>query len=413
MGKRKCVRWEKEQKALQELIALRKRGKTYLEVAEYLNKKFGFNITDESVRHAFNKYGKNQNLTEDVSEEVNDDLIEYKGTHEILKDGSHVSDRLILMSREEEKDPEYLLRAHGFDPNKWKLISARNNFWHVYSVEDGQKISYASRITVKPLEEEFSYEDFIEHIKQSKPIQLKLKRQKIDDKRLLEISTYDMHFPISDYNYYKPTQNRIYNKITSRHWEEIVFSIGSDLFHNDDFRGRTASGREIQHVDMEKAWDDARVFYEPLIREATKNSNRVKIIFIKGNHDESMSWAFVQMLKARFPQLDFDDSFQERKIHTFHSVFIGFTHGDKNKKNLHNIFPAEFPKQWAKAKTKEIHVGHLHREDAIDHFGTVVRTLSTRNRTDQWHLDNGYIGSIKRFQLFEYSKTDLESIHYV
>ena len=126
-----------------------------------------------------------------------------------------------------------------------------------------------------------------------------------------------------------------------------------------------------------------------------------------------MSWAFVQYLKARFLQAEFDDSFQERKIHTFGDIFIGFTHGDKARKELHNIFPAEFPMQWAKAKIKEIHIGHLHKEDMKDVYGTVIRTLSTKNKTDQWHRDNGYIGAHKRFMLFEYSLEELESIHYV
>ncbi|MNJ75937.1 hypothetical protein D3C77_731230 [compost metagenome] len=69
--------------------------------------------------------------------------------------------------------------------------------------------------------------------------------------------------------------------------------------------------------------------------------------------------------------------------------------------------------EWAKAKNREIHIGHLHVEDAKDVFGMVIRTLSTRNKTDKWHKDNGYVGAHKRFMLFEYSKSNLESIHYV
>jgi hypothetical protein len=126
-----------------------------------------------------------------------------------------------------------------------------------------------------------------------------------------------------------------------------------------------------------------------------------------------MSWAFVQMLKARFPHIEFDDEIKERKAHCFHQIFIGITHGDKAKKNLHSIFPVEFPIEWSQAKTREIHTGHFHKEDAADVFGMMVRTLATRNKTDQWHKDNGFVGAHKRFMLFEYNESELEAIHYV
>src|SRR5690606_30412773 len=99
----------------------------------------------------------------------------------------------------------------------------------------------------------------------------------------------------------------------------------------------------IEQVDMTKAWSDALLFYSELIEEALLSANHVKLIFSKGNHDESMSWAFVQLLKHKFPQLDVDDAFVERKVHLFGNIFIGITHGDKARKNLDKIFPREFP----------------------------------------------------------------------
>ncbi|WP_303801054.1 hypothetical protein [Alicyclobacillus macrosporangiidus] len=43
----------------------------------------------------------------------------------------------------------------------------------------------------------------------------------------------------------------------------------------------------------------------------------------------------------------------------------------------------------------------------------MVRALVTRNKTDQWHRDHGFVGAHKRFMLFEWSMDALESIHYV
>jgi hypothetical protein len=203
------------------------------------------------------------------------------------------------------------------------------------------------------------------------------------------------------------------DKLSSRKWEEVLFILGQDMLHNDDFRGRTSNGTQIETVDMVKAWNDARRFIEILLVQAMKQAKKVKVMYSVGNHDESFSWAFVQMLKALYPVIEWDDSLEQRKVHTFGLNFVGVTHGDKARKNLHNIFPIEFPVEWSQAKNREIHIGHFHVEDAKDIFGMVVRTLATKNKTDKWHKDNGYVGAHKRFMLFEYSLKELESIHYV
>ncbi|MFD0587805.1 hypothetical protein ACFQZE_07305 [Paenibacillus sp. GCM10027627] len=342
-----------------------------------------------------------------------DDKKNYKETIEINKDGSQISDKLIEMSLEQSKNPAYLLKAHGYDVSTWDLISSRSNIWNAFSNDAGVLELRASKITVRPLKNHFNFDRFIESLKNLKPIELTTNLNFIEDKRLLEIPLFDPHFGVSDYDYYKPTQERIANKIRHRQWEQVLFIVGQDMLHNDDFRGRTSSGTPIETVDMEKAWNDCLSFYQPLINTAFKYSNKVKIMYSKGNHDESMSWAFVQLLKGLYPAAEIDDSFIERKAHVFGDNFIGTTHGDKARKNLHNIFPIEFPMEWARAKNREIHIGHLHVEDGRDYFGMMVRTLATRNKTDKWHKDQGYVGAHKRFMLFEYTETDLESIYYV
>jgi hypothetical protein len=334
-----------------------------------------------------------------------------KETVEIHSDGSQSSHRLIYMTFEESKDPEYLLKAHGYDVDAWELVSARSNIWNAYSKQDGIQTLYSSRITVKP-RNTFTFERLLEKIKDIPPVEI-TKRNTEYEGRMLEIPLFDQHFGVSDYEYYRETQIRILTKLISRKWKEILLIIGQDLFHNDDFRGRTANGTQIQQVDMPQAWADALRFYGPIIETSIEVAERVKVIYSKGNHDESFSWTFVQLLKAKYPQAEFDDALVERKCHVFGDNFIGITHGDKARKNLHNIFPVEFPLEWSRAKNREIHTGHYHVEDGKDVFGMMVRTLATRNKTDKWHRDNGFVGAHKRFMLFEYSTEALESIHYV
>ena len=387
------------------LKQLRQSGYSQSETAEKLSEEFGYNYTRNAVKNRESRI-QNEELVE---------MPGYKETVEILSDGSHKSDKLLKMDAKQAKDVEYLLNAHGFDIDKWDLLNAKNNIWNTYSKQDGVQTLYSSKITVKPKVNSLSIDKLVESIEKAniKPRVFNIQPINIQDKKLLEIPLFDAHFGVSNYEYYKPTQARILNQIQSRKWEETLFIIGQDMLHNDNFKGQTANGTQIETVDMEKAWDDCESFYIPLIDESIKQSNKVKIMYSKGNHDESISYGFVRMLKRIYPEVEFDHKIQERKVHSFGKVFLGITHGDKARKNLHNIFPVEFPLEWSKASVRELHTGHYHKEDLNDVYGMMVRTLATRNKTDQWHNDNGFVGAHKRFMLFEYSEEELESIHYV
>lgn len=417
MSNKGVVNWDNNTKAIDVIMALRKEGVSFAKIAVIVNEQFDFEVNEHIVKRAYNKYIKQESaatedLTEDVASETNADF-NYKETIEIAGDGSHKSDKLLRMSSEQTKDVNFLLDAHGYDRDEWELVTARNNIWNSYSKQDGIMTMYASKITVRPRAGGFSMDKLLDVIKEVPSVLIKTEKKKIKDKRLLEIPFFDSHFGISDYDYYEQTQLDTMDAIHSRKWEEILFIIGQDMLHNDNFRGQTSSGTQIEDVDMPNAWADCKKFYYPLIEDAILQSNSVKVIFSKGNHDESMGWAFVQLIKERYPQVEVDDRFVERKAHTFGEVFIGVTHGDKARKNLHNLFPVEFPLQWARAKTRELHTGHFHVEDGKDVFGMMVRTLCTRNKTDKWHKDMGFVGAHKRFMLFEYNERELKNIHYV
>lgn len=399
-------KWEREQH--NHLIELRQNGHTWKEIARIMTDKYGYEYTDEQCR------GRWRTNRHRIANQKTKPKVTHGYEFEKFRDGSQTVKQLIEISEEQLKSEKYVLKSHGYDPNQWDLTRHRFSKWEHHNREDGTKTLYSSQITVKPKEDRFTLKDLVSVIeKNTHPIKINIPTYKLQNKRLLEVALFDQHFGITDYEYYQPTQTKINDIITSRIWQEVLFVIGQDMLHHNDHRNRTASGREIEHVDINQAWEDARRFYEPLIEKAFRQSNKVKIMFNKGNHDESLSWAFVQMLKAKYPQAEFDDTFEERKIHIFGDCFIGFTHGDKGRKDLHNIFPVEYPEEWSKAKVREIHTGHFHKEDGKDVFGMMVRTLATRNKTDQWHRDNGYVGTHKRFMLFEYSEKELESIHYV
>lgn len=380
-------------------------GQTNFIYADMLKEKFGRSFTFDSVRKKRKRMESSDSVEGKAVEKS------YVETDEIKADGSRSSDKLIAMTENESKSVDYLLQAHGFDVNEWELITARNNIWNTNDKDNGIQTLYSSKISVKPKVNGINWDKLIEVVENAPSVFIKPKYIP-GEERYLNIPLFDMHFGISDYTHYLPTQAKVLN-ILKKQYKETLFIIGSDLFHHNDHRNRTASGREIEHADMSKAWEDAAKFYEPILHEALKNSGKVTGMFIKGNHSESLEWAFTKYLQARFPQITFDTNFRERKVHMMGDIMIAATHGDKARKRLNENFATEFPIEWSQATTRELFIGHLHTEEVIDKGGILQRALSTRNKIDSYHDDHGYTASHKRFQLFEYSRNEIEHIHFV
>lgn len=232
---------------------------------------------------------------------------------------------------------------------------------------------------------------------------------------LLEIPLFDMHFGIADMDYYNDVLVRVLEIIEQAFYEQIVIVVGQDLLHNDDFRGRTAKGTQIEAVDMAKAWDDAETFFINVINSAQNHASSVKVMFSHGNHDESMSWAFTKLLERVFPEIEFDTAKLPRKAINWRRNFIGWTHGEYAKSRAEDLFAqfaVEFPKEFADARIREIHTGHLHREGSVD-VGAMVRRLPTAGKTDAWSREQGFVGAHKRFTLYVYEPERLKTVHYV
>lgn len=257
-------------------------------------------------------------------------------------------------------------------------------------------------------------EELIAAIKENTtPIVYERVEDTTDEPEMLEIPLFDQHFPLDDHIGVFVELSRI---IESKNWEEINVIVGQDLFHNDDMRGRTSSGRPIEKVDMVKAWELARIFFTSVLKLCIEHGQTVKVIYSKGNHDESMAWAFVQMLKAMFPQAEFNDTFDQRKCISWRNCFIGITHGHMKKSSMTDLrgqFTIQFPIEFANATVREIHTGHLHHEEDKDIYGVMVRRLSRNGTDDTWSDDEGYVGSNKRFMIFRWKPGRLAGIDYV
>lgn len=271
---------------------------------------------------------------------------------------------------------------------------------------------------IKSKAEDRLYLELIENIK-NLPTFEPIKKRPIEAiDRMLEITFDDMHFGIATFDDYLPTLQDTIEIIESHQYKEINIIIGEDLLHTDDFRGHTSNGTDIGEIDLVRAYNDTLRFYFALMESCLKYSEKVRVTYSVGNHSETLSWTIVQVLKVKFPQAEYDDSVDEyRKVIIYGDIFIGITHGDNIKGNLRDVkelFIEENTMAYAKAKIKEIHIGHYHHQkETGDINGCVVRRLSTKVPADKWHKKHGFTSAVKRFMLFEYSSDKLLSIHYV
>jgi len=270
---------------------------------------------------------------------------------------------------------------------------------------------------IKQKADSFDYEGFLEAIRGTvehfdyTPSDLNY------NDRMLEIPLFDMHWGIAYLDYYKPVLTELLDLITSRKWDKIVIPFGQDFFHNDSIvNATTTKGTPIEKVDMQRAVKEGMTFMYALIDEAARNANEVKVLYTPGNHDRSISWMFIQVLLERYGPSVVDDSLEDRKVVAYGKNSIMVTHGDSKQataKALAHIFPVTFPEEFAQTNIREVHAGHLHHESEADIYGVMVRRLSSGGKVDSWSNKEGFVGTHRRFMIFEWTENKLASIHYI
>lgn len=270
---------------------------------------------------------------------------------------------------------------------------------------------------IKQKTECFNQDDFIAAIKETvEPFEYDSTVDTYSD-RMLEIPLFDMHWGVAFMDYYKPVLCDLLALLNSKTWDTIVIPFGQDFFHNDSIvNGQTTKGTSIEKVDMIRAVKEAKTFMYALIDTAIHQANDVKVIYSAGNHDRSTAWMFMQVLLERYGSSVVDDTLEYRKVISYGKNSIMITHGDSKQataKNLAHIFPIMFPEEFAKANVREVHAGHLHHEAEADIYGVMVRRLSSGGKVDDWSNKEDFVGTHRRFMVFEWDQKKLASIHYI
>lgn len=404
------IKWTDEHK--NRVTELGKQGLSSSKIAQKLFDEFGVNLSRRTVSRylstghtssRYDKLKKNTNKVKDVK----------RGTEIVInKDGSTTSSTTMQMTSEQAKDPEFVLRAHGFNPDDWDIVSARNNFWQQNSQENGLIDLYQSKITVKPKsDDKLTPQDIANLFKADiKPYTVK---QVARDTHNLVVPLPDLHFGITAMLDVKGHLDRLLELINKGYKTIVIEQLG-DLFHSSQmWSSQTLKGTLLDEVDMVQAVEDAKQFFDVLVTASLKNSTTLHIKQMAGNHSGNMEYMFMEYLKAKYPQVVIKNNIKYRDAYLLDNVGIMIAHGDLAPKNLPMLFANEFGGVWSLSHSKEIHKGHFHKEKTVDEDGVISRQFGTIKPNDKYEISNGWTLSKKVLYLLEYSQDDLVTEYYV
>jgi hypothetical protein len=416
-------------------ICYKKQKKEINDSWSKLADRFGY-VSGEALRSKFKKYRKSigdlksQNIVRDV--EVDKKLDEfknipnYKESVEIKSDNTQVSDKLISMSLEESKDPEFVLRAHGYSNSEWVITSAKNSMWHMNTKEDGVKILYSSKISVKPRTEILLNETNLEKIldnlinNYSIPSPKNIKYNSSTNGDLLILNMADLHFGLKSY---METSNNKYDDIIAT--ERFLYVINDVLSRikykvinkiillnlgdicNFDTPYQTTKG--TPQNDHSGTYYSVFTKVSNLLITAIDSLLQVAPVEVwncNSNHDKYTTFGIFQVLNAWYKDNDdvwIDTGTLDRKYIKYGRVLIGIAH-DINEKIAYKTIHNEAKEYISDSDYLYWFVAHQHKTMVIDDYGVEIRRLPTISGNSDWTYAQGYTGTIKKSQSFIVSK---------
>lgn len=394
-------------------------GLTWDEVAQVLNEEFGENFGESKYRKWWYAFQEGMEYIKTVEVEKEEAVKEYIGQQkkdfQILKSGEQSSTVLCKLSDEQLKDPDYILKVHGYDSNSWELTSAKQTIWN--NSLDSEL--YSSKITVKPrvgfnwsedniknifdkLKEhtEFNVSDYmtIVGVDEELPTQ---------DKMLL-IGIADLHYGLlakdnlsEEYNMQiaKERFNSIITDVIKRKSndksiEKVVLLIGNDFLSADNVQGTTS--RHFTQQDQETNWYEIiESATEMLIEEIDKLRfffPSVEVVNVKGNHDEMSTFGIMQTLNAYYrghQAVTINTNCKFRQYIRYGTSLIGLSHNERVQ-DVSKIMAAETGTDFGECKYKCFLMGHLHsRKEIGDDYGVDIYRLPSVVRSKCLDFANG------------------------
>lgn len=190
-----------------------------------------------------------------------------------------------------------------------------------------------------------------------------------------------------------------------------TISFVGDIFHYDTPSGTTTLGTPLERDGRLQKMIEVACETLLGVIEQSAASCLTDVIVVNGNHDETLSWAFQRIVAERFRndrRVEVRMEYTGRQYATHGRNLLGFCHGHRAKRKLPQIMALEKPSEWSGSVCREWHTGHFHSQAAewqrpietLD--GVIVRTCPSLSAADDWHSENGFLGSRQAMETFLY-----------
>ena len=397
-------KWTDEYKAL--VSSLYEQGLSTRQVVNYFFDNYGLNVSRRSVQ----RYRKGATHTPVKETKIKD---VQRGTEIVInRDGSQTITAKLEMTEEQAKDPDFVLRAHGFEPSEWEIISLKNNFWDM-GIGGGEVVTnYQSKISVKPIIKALSIDAVLSTFnREIKPVKV---HNIAKGENSILVALFDMHFGITRLSDLESHLKQI-TSILQKGYKNIEIIIGGDVLHSDFLtKTQTASNTQLDEVNTIRAVEEAESFFSSLLELSLKYGKRVEVKAVSGNHDTDSQYMFVWGLSKKFPQISFENVLNNKRLaFQFDKIGVMVAHGNLALKRLPMLFANEYSDIWSSSTYRLIASGHFHTEKLQDVDGVVMHQFGTVKPNDPYEVANGYTTGRKHLQLLEFDKERLLATYEV
>lgn len=306
----------------------------------------------------------------------------------------------------EVKTKEDLIRECEIDLTKWEISRMIHNAWG----KEGNQ-SYQVKAWLVPISNEVVFQgEFKDFLVDYKPAVVTISLDKGNTSKkpniCLVLPKQDAHFNKYDINGDNSIESRFRDNkksictmltkaVATNHLEEVVYIVGSDQF-NSEWTSLTTKGTPQQNIlSYQEAFRAICDHEVSIITTLLEHSDKVKIVFIPGNHDQYVGWHLIDWLEAYLrlnKNLSFDSRVDNTKYHRYNNSGIMLNHGDAIKPAaLAAKFPMGFKDQWSVCENYYIFTGDKHHELSLDLNGIKFYQIpQLSNAKSGWDDKNGY-----------------------
>lgn len=425
-------------------ISLSKREKGMTVLTKEFNKKFGTNLTEEAFSSRIKRYRKKQRQMYGCSSDVCDDVESMTSREEyeqINDNGSIDALKIVKYCKSAFGDERKMLEYIGYDPDKWAIKTMRRSVWQQKNKTSGTdnlwsvRVTVVPRTTVDPTEYVKYINEIVDNIEpvDIEPVICRTIDEKLHSDKMLEISPIELHLGKmafvgesgQDYELAiaRKRFEKIFRDIVAYQKEEkcgkCLLVIGSDFF-NSESDGCTSVHKipQANVAPYKILMQEGFSMYASAIEQIRNMFDSIEVVLCAGNHARSMEFFLYFALQQYFKNdfnITFRSDYKETQAVKFGNCAIFFNHGDYELKRTIKSIPAEFYDIWGKTLYRELHLGHMHKEMAVDDDGGMItRRIGAPTATDTWHYQNRFIGSVQKHQIFVWNeRTGLKAIYYI